>query len=53
MPASVEDQRFAQQNATVFHPIRAEDKTAMAGLRQRRNANHPSKTLAQSEDESC
>ncbi|HEY6490605.1 MAG: alpha/beta hydrolase [Terracidiphilus sp.] len=33
MPASLEDQRFAQQNATVFHPISAEDKTAMAGLR--------------------
>ena len=33
MPAPLEDQRFAQQRATVFHPISAEDKTAMAGLR--------------------
>ena len=33
MPKSLEDQRFAQQNETVFHPTNAEDKTAMAGLR--------------------
>ena len=33
MPTSLEDQRFAQQSATVFHPISTADKTAMAGLR--------------------
>ena len=33
MPASLKDECFARQNATVFHPISAEDKTAMAGLR--------------------
>jgi len=33
MPTSLEDQRFAQQSATVFHPISAGDKTAMADLR--------------------
>lgn len=33
MPTSLEDQRFAQQGATVFHPISKADKTAMAGLR--------------------
>jgi len=33
MPASLEDQRFAQQSATTFHPINTADKTAMASLR--------------------
>jgi epsilon-lactone hydrolase len=33
MPTSLEDQRFAQQSATVFHPISAADKTAMAEMR--------------------
>jgi hypothetical protein len=33
MPTSLEDQRFAQQSATVFHPMSTADKTAMAGLR--------------------
>src|ERR1700722_11247424 len=33
MPTSLEDQRFAQHSATVFHPISKADKTAMAGLR--------------------
>jgi epsilon-lactone hydrolase len=33
MPTSLEDQRFAQQRATVFHPISTADKFAMAGLR--------------------
>ena len=33
MPTTLEDQRFAQQSATVFHPISTADKTAMAGLR--------------------
>jgi len=33
MPTSLEDQRSAQQSATVFHPISTADKTAMAGLR--------------------
>jgi len=33
MPTSLEDQRFAQRSATVFHPINTADKTAMASLR--------------------
>jgi acetyl esterase/lipase len=33
MPTSLEDQRFAQRSATVFHAISAADKTAMAVLR--------------------
>ncbi len=33
MPTSLENQRFAQRSATVFHPISTADKTAMAGLR--------------------
>lgn len=33
MPTSVRDQHFEKQNATTFHPISAEDKTAMASLR--------------------
>jgi monoterpene epsilon-lactone hydrolase len=33
MPTSLEGQRFAQQSATVFHPIGTADKTAMAALR--------------------
>ena len=33
MPTSLDDQSFAQQGATVFHPISTADKTAMAGLR--------------------
>ena len=33
MPTSLEDQRFAQQSAIVFHPITTADKTAMAALR--------------------
>jgi hypothetical protein len=33
MPTSLEDQRFAQRGATVFHPISTADKTAMAALR--------------------
>jgi epsilon-lactone hydrolase len=33
MPTTLEDQRFSQQSATVFHPISTADKTAMAGLR--------------------
>jgi len=33
MPTSLEDQRFAQRSATVFHPISTSDKTAMAALR--------------------
>jgi epsilon-lactone hydrolase len=33
MPISLEDQRFTQWSAAVFHPIGAADKTAMAGLR--------------------
>jgi hypothetical protein len=33
MPTSLEDQRFAQRSATVFHPINTVDKTAMASLR--------------------
>ena len=33
MPTSLDDQSFAQQGATVFHPISKADKTAMAGLR--------------------
>jgi monoterpene epsilon-lactone hydrolase len=33
MSTSLEDQRFAQQSTTVFHPISKADKTAMAGLR--------------------
>jgi monoterpene epsilon-lactone hydrolase len=33
MPTSLEDQRFAQHSATVFHPISKADKTEMAGLR--------------------
>jgi acetyl esterase/lipase len=33
MPTSLEDQRFAQQSATVFHPISTADKTAMAAMR--------------------
>ena len=33
MPTSLKDQHFAQQSATVFHPISMADKTAMASLR--------------------
>ncbi len=33
MPKTIEDKRFAQRSATVFHPISAEDKTAMAAMR--------------------
>jgi len=33
MPSSLENQRFTQRNATVFHPISEADKTAMAALR--------------------
>lgn len=33
MPTSPEYHHFAQQSATVFHPISTADKTAMAGLR--------------------
>ena len=33
MSTSLEDQRFAQQSAAVFHPISTTDKTAMAALR--------------------
>ena len=33
MPTTLEDQRFAQHSATVFHPISTADKTAMARLR--------------------
>jgi epsilon-lactone hydrolase len=33
MPASLEDQRFAQRSATVFHSISADDRTKMAAMR--------------------
>jgi epsilon-lactone hydrolase len=33
MLTSLEDQRFAKQSATAFHPISTVDKAAMAGLR--------------------
>ena len=33
MPTTLEDQRFAKQSATVFHPMSAADKTAMATMR--------------------
>lgn len=33
MLTSFENQRFAQQGASVFHPISTADKIAMAGLR--------------------
>lgn len=33
MPISLESPRFAQQSATVFHPISVADKTAMAAMR--------------------
>lgn len=32
-PTTIEDERFAERRATVFHPIGAEDKTAMAEMR--------------------
>ncbi len=33
MPTSLEDHRFTQRSATVFHPISAADKVAMAAMR--------------------
>ncbi len=33
MSTTLEDQPFAQQSATVFHPISATDKAAMAAMR--------------------
>jgi epsilon-lactone hydrolase len=33
MPGFLEDQRFAQESAIVFHPISAADKTAMTAMR--------------------
>lgn len=33
MPTTIEDQRFAQRSAAVFHPISTADKTAMAAMR--------------------
>ena len=33
MPTSLVDQRFTQQSLTVFHPVSAKDKAAMAAMR--------------------